>query len=220
MKEVASTGDIVTDCPFCNLPEKPDSLFDATSSIDVESGVFLKPDLGMLMPGHLLAVTKEHRTSFAQLDKPKLRNVNEKLSIYESALGERFGRYFRLEHGSDNLISNGSGACIEHAHIHLVPADEDVGEHIQEQLQWEQLSAYEDLIEFKGTPYIYLGRLAMHYAVPDPRLSGQWVRKEIARVRELDQWDWGIVDAKAELNETLTRIEDFPLEIFRGRIDE
>jgi len=55
-----------------------------------------------------------------------------------------------VEHGSDNIVGRGSGGCIEHAHIHLIPADDDVGAQVQEELLWQRLDTYEDLSEFKG----------------------------------------------------------------------
>jgi diadenosine tetraphosphate (Ap4A) HIT family hydrolase len=204
----------ITDCPFCDLPESPDSLNELSSPIDEYDDVLLKPDLGMLIPGHLLAITRNHYTSFAQLNRSRLKSIDNALSLYETALGEVFGRYFRIEHGSDNIVNSGSGACIEHAHAHLIPADEDVGLNIQEQLPWQQLDSYEDLSEFKGAPYIYLGRLAMHYAVPDPRLSGQWARRQVAAIRGLEQWDWAVCNSKKELNSTLDGLRNFPLRIF------
>ena len=180
----------------------------------------LKPALGMLVPGYLLAITRDHHTSFAQLDRQRLSAINQRLNLYESMLEERFGRYFRVESGSDSITTHGSGGCIDHAHMHLIPADEDVGLHIQEQLPWQQLDSYEDLAEFRDNPYIYLGRLAMHYVVPDPRLHGQWARRQVATVRGLEEWDWAVDPGEDELHATLERLEDFPLAIFHWEIEK
>jgi hypothetical protein len=93
-----------------------------------------------------------------------------------------------VEHGSDEITECGSGGCIIHAHQHLIPADGEVGEHIQGQLPWQPLDKYEDIRGFQGAPYIYLGRAAMgdkaarHYVVPNPQLPGQWVRRQVAHV--------------------------------------
>jgi len=214
-----SIVDRADDCPFCDLPENPQSAFDATSLINVEGDIFLKPDLGMLIPGHLLAVTRDHLTSFAQLPRDRLNELDVRLNLYQAGLTERFGSYFRVEHGSDNIDGHGSGACIEHAHTHLIPADEDVGPYIQEQLPWQKLDAYEDLTEFRGAPYIYLGRLATHYVVPDPQLSGQWARRQVAAVRGLEQWDWALAEATNQLQATNEGLRDFPLRIFVGNGD-
>lgn len=202
------------ECAFCDDTQEPESQFSISSPLTDEGDVFLKPALGMLMPGYLLAITREHLTSFAQLDKARLAAIDQRLNLYEKPLAERFGRYFRIESGSDNLKDCGSGGCIEHAHIHLMPADEDAGQYIQEQLPWEQLDRYEDLAEFRGHPYIYLGRLASHYVVPDPRLHSQWARRQVASVRGLEHWDWALDPGFDELRVTLEGLKDFPLKIF------
>jgi len=204
------------DCPFCDLHTKEPAPFDVSTPIDEVGDVILKPDKGMLMPGYLLAVTSKHLTSFAQLQPERLAAVDNRLSLYEQELQKRFGQYFRLEHGSDNVTQAGSGSCIDHAHMHLVPADEDVGPVVQEALPWEQIESYADLAEFRGRPYVYLGRLASHFVVPEPKLPGQWVRRQIAVVRGLDHWDWAVCSSSDELQETLVKLEDFPLVIFQG----
>ena len=142
------------DCEFCDLVDKPQSPFDIHESIG--DGTLLKPTLGMMLPGYLLALTEEHVTSFAQLPEEQLRGIDASLSRYEESLGDKFGDYFRLEHGSDNITTCGSGGCIDHAHIHLIPADNDVGAHIQDQLPWQQLDSYEDIKDFQGKLTDYL----------------------------------------------------------------
>lgn len=205
----------VNDCPFCGISNGPRSSFDLSTPIDEHGDVLLRPDLGMLMPGHLLAITEGHLTSFAQLGSERLRVVDELLNSYETTLAQQFGKYFRIEHGSDNIKMRGSGACIDHAHTHLVPADEDVGPYIQDQLPWQELDSYEDLSEFKGSPYVYLGRLAMHYVIPDPRLNGQWVRRQVAAVRGLEHWDWALFDSSNEIHATFDGIKALSLQLFQ-----
>ena len=201
---------VVPDCPFCNIAKQHHLPFDANHPINDAGDFFFKPDFGMMMPGHFLAVTKEHFTSFAQLGREKLEEVDRTLDFYEDSLSQIFGSYFRIEHGSDNIRACGSGACIEHAHTHLFPADADVGAYIQEQLPWQKLDSYEDLAEFRGHPYIYLGRLATHGVVADPRLPGQWARRQIAAVRGLEHWDWAVFDSKEALRLTFEGLKKLP----------
>lgn len=196
-------------CTFCNLSDRPEILFDVNRA-DPEAGISFVPTVGMLMPGYLLATTNTHVTSFAQLEKGRLRDVDRCLTRTEQYLGRIFGSYFRLEHGSDNITHCGSGGCIDHAHQHLVPAASDVGAHIQGQLDWQRLGSFEDLADFRGKPYIYLGRDAEHFAVSDPQLPGQWVRRQIAAVRGIEHWDWGIYNGAQELFTTFCKLGKFP----------
>lgn len=206
---------VVEYCPFCNLQISHEPNSQMCLPMDRQGDILLRPDLGMMMPGHFLAITKNHHTSFAQLERNRLSTLDKTLSAHESLLGERFGSYFRVEHGSDNIASVSSGACIDHAHIHLLPADEDVGAYIQEQLPWQEIDSYEDLVDFRGTPYIYLGRLAMHYVVPDPGLRGQWARRQVATVRDMDVWDWAVCESETKLSETFKTLGDLSFNTFR-----
>jgi diadenosine tetraphosphate (Ap4A) HIT family hydrolase len=186
--------EIQDDCRFCEIAQgQEESLFDRSQSLG-DGTTYLVPALGMMMTGYFLAVTKEHVTSFAQLSKDQLTTVDKTLIATEKYLTERLpGRYMRVEHGSDqpdnsetgeeNSVVCGAGGCIDHAHQHLIPADHDVGEHILDLLPWQKLDRYENIAEFHGAPYIYLGRLGTHYAVANPQLPGQWIRRQIVKVR-------------------------------------
>lgn len=194
-------------CPFCDSSETPASPFDVR--LPLQERAALIPALGMLMPGYLLAVTDEHTTSFAQLDRVRLRNTDNALQKSEQYLQKHFGAYVRVEHGSDNITACGSGGCIEHAHQHLIP-DLRVGELIHKKLPWQQLDSYEDIAEFRGKPYIYLGRLGLHYVVPEPQLPGQWTRRQIAEVWGLDHWDWALSQGALNLLKTFVELNVFP----------
>jgi diadenosine tetraphosphate (Ap4A) HIT family hydrolase len=195
-------------CPFCDLPDEPAIPYNVRRPVD-GGDVSIMTGLGMLMPGHLLTVTKEHLTSFAQMDREWLKEFNESLQKHLEYLSKFFGTYVTVEHGSDNIDRYGSGGCIVHAHQHLIP-DLEVGEHMQEQLPWEQLDSYEDLAELRGRPYIYLGKLGMHYAVANPKLQGQWTRRQIAEVRGLDNWDWMLEQGAFNLIATFVKLNEFP----------
>ncbi len=148
----------------------------------------------MMLPGYFLAVTNTHISSFSRLEQSQLTVVNHALERAEHELTQKLTwQYFRFEHGSDQSENAaldagesavcGAGGCIVHAHTHLISANNDVGEYIYGLLPWQQLDRYEDLASFRGAPYIYLGRLGLHYAVAKPQLSGQWIRSQIANVK-------------------------------------
>lgn len=197
------------ECVFCDVLIEPKTAFDISVPLD-DTEVSLKPALGMLMPGYLLTVTNDHMTSFANMDRGKLAEIDESLTKTERELESIFSSYYRLEHGSDNVTFCGSGGCIDHAHQHLVPADEDVGEYISKQLAWERLDTFEDLTDFKGKPYIYLGRQGVHYVVSEPELPGQWGRRQIGKVREIEHWDWAAYSGDIELALTLKGVQRTP----------
>ncbi len=208
----------LTDCELCSTQDSPENIADAYWPINASGDVGFKIDGSPLAAGHILAVTKAHLTSFAQLSPSELTEVDARLTEHEGELAEIFGDYFRLEHGSDNVRSyGGSGGCIDHAHIHLVPAEEDVGPVLQDQLPWQRLDSLKDLAWFRNRPYIYLGRLAAHYVVPEPKLAGQWVRRQTAAIRGIDVWDWALSKNDSKVLETMSRIGETGLGVFQAK---
>lgn len=203
------TEDYDPTCEFCTKGEQPLLAYDFGSTLG-NGNVVLKPALGMLIPGYFLTVTRKHLTSFAQLPAEALAEIDDTLTKSEEYLAPKFGEYFRVEHGSDNVTTCGSGGCIDHAHQHLVPAM-DVADHAQELLPWQQLDDFTDITQFAGEPYIYMGRQGEHYVVPNPDLPSQWIRRQIAEVRGLEHWDWAVYEGATELFETLLKLGSFPV---------
>lgn len=204
------TTSVEQDCTFCDVMPDPQSAFDVNQSID-STGVSIMPTIGMMLPGYLLAVTDAHMTSFAQMNNGELTKVDDALTVIEDELTPLFGGYFRLESGSDNVrLSCGSGGCIDHAHQHLVPAT-DVGAYILDKLPWKQLDAYEELAAYRGRPYIYLGMAGLHNVVAEPGLPGQWMRQQLATVRDLPVWDWALDPGRENLLETFAKVKETKL---------
>jgi diadenosine tetraphosphate (Ap4A) HIT family hydrolase len=197
------------DCVFCTQGEGDIGAFDFGYTLG-EGHIVLKPALGMMIPGYFLTVTAKHLTSFAQLPPEALTEIDRTLTQNETYLAPKFGEYFRVEHGADNVTTCGSGGCIDHAHQHLIPAM-DVADYAKGLLPWEQLDRFEDLTEFQGEPYIYMGRRDEHYVVPNPDLPSQWIRRQIAEVRGLEHWDWAAYHGAAELFITYLRLGSFPV---------
>jgi diadenosine tetraphosphate (Ap4A) HIT family hydrolase len=194
------------DCTFCEIIPNPRSAFDVHQDVG-EGKAALVPALGMLLPGYLLAVSKEHTTSFSQYNEPQLRDTDDALNEVEDNLSPFFGEYFRWESGSDNSTGScGSGACIDHAHLHLVP-DADTGLRLLDELPWQQIGAYDDIVNFRDKPYAYLGRIGLHYVAPEPNLPGQWMRRQVAKTHDLDNWDWAIDPGLDNLTETMNSLK-------------
>ncbi len=197
-------------CPFC-----PAWLRTSASLFDEEFGhgpeVRLLPALGMLVPGYLLATATEHRVSFAELGAPRLEQTERWLAHVTEALQPVFGRYLAFEHGSCGEAS--AGACIDHAHIHLVPLADQLGEQLANTLEWQELPALAALERMRGRPYVYLGVGGRHFVVADPDLPSQWLRRKIAAHLGHDLWDWAIDDGLGALRVTLAQLSAAGVEL-------
>ena len=81
------------------------------------------PDISPLVPQHRLLITRDHRNSFAEVPRNQWQELRAMRRSAVSALrlpdGSKPGSALVFEHGSCG--SQHSGACITHAHQHLIP---------------------------------------------------------------------------------------------------
>lgn len=194
-------------CVFCDPPVHENEALPFDFAVPIVSGeIAVKAALGMLRPAYLLAVTREHVTSFAQLDRSVLTEVDEAFTTIEERtiarlsltehIGQSYKSYIRLEHGSDNSdsCSLGAGACVTHAHQHLIPATAHTAQHMlgDNAIQWQALDSYDVLTELRGEPYLYVGHKGAHYAAVNPGVVSQWGRRIVAKEDGHTNWDWAV----------------------------
>lgn len=199
------SSDSTSACPFCAA-----NLQGSISPFDqvITSAPNLKviPALGMLVPGYFLAISEEHHLSFADLEETQLAELERSLLDVTGRLATVFGEYFIFEHGS--CSTSRSGACIDHAHFHLVPLAEDLGKSLAASMPWRELQSFSDLHQFSGTPYAYLRQRGHHLVMRDPELPSQWLRQKIASFLGHDLWDWAIEAGADNLETSLIALNE------------
>src|SRR5688500_2666258 len=94
---------LAADCMFCGMQQAPKSLYDAQHFLPGKH-LFMVPALGMLMAGNFLVATTAHHTSLAQMGADRLTAEKPHIDALLDYLGERFGPYVVVEHGSDNVL--------------------------------------------------------------------------------------------------------------------
>lgn len=196
-------------CAFCDPPLDMQEVSTFDFAVPIVSGqIAVKLTLGTMRPAYLLGVTREHTTSFAQLNPGLLAEVDQAFTEIEQRTLARlglspFGRkqtyesYVRLEHGSDNVDSCGlgAGACVTHAHQHFIPATGKTADMMLDDahgIAWQKLDSYQDLAQLRGEPYLYVGHEGSHYAAPSPGVVSQWGRRIIAQEDRHANWDWAV----------------------------
>jgi diadenosine tetraphosphate (Ap4A) HIT family hydrolase len=189
------------DCPFC--PECLDHSTDAHDErLFSDRLIDVLPDLSPLCPGHLLAVSRRHVLSMAELGSPALADLAKTLSRLRADLSPEFGDYFLFEHGTPP--GGGShGACIDHAHIHMLPMESRMFDRLTEALPWESISCFEELARYKQVGYAYLGIKGSCYVCPNPDTGSQWLRRQVCAALGRDDWDWALAQSHVELRLTI-----------------
>jgi diadenosine tetraphosphate (Ap4A) HIT family hydrolase len=202
------------DCPFCP-GHLTASTADADTLLACGPGVNLLPTVGMMVPGYLLVTTQEHVLSMGDLGARHLEDLGPWLDEVRSILAPRFGEYLTFEHGSS--VADRTGACIEHAHLHLIPLAEQLSERLRSAASWTILPGFPDLANYGGASYAYLHVSGDHLALAEPGLGSQWIRREAGKHLDRDDWDWSLQWDEQQLKETLYRIDKLGLRAHLAR---
>ena len=151
------------ECPFCVVEEDGRSPIwtqlmgdDSTSDVLLETENFVVVlDTAPLVIGHTLIVTRRHIGSMASSGV----SVREELLALKSrvvkAVESAFGPTTRFEHGAAGA-RRAAGACVDHAHLHVVPGIYDLRPSIAKDFSSiRSFGGYrEALAEFDGLPYL------------------------------------------------------------------
>jgi ATP adenylyltransferase len=186
------------DCEFCVPALK--------RQIVLESRHFaVVPSLGALAPGHVLLIPKAHLIRLASvpadLADEYARFQQEAVRQLETTFGLPVHRF---EHGADTAATR-VPCTIQHAHLHLLPAEADIRAHLD--ADWHRLDPSR------------LGRAAgsgeyLYYQVPagaawlargEP-FPSQYLRKVFAEALGVPEWNWRRDHRKAVVRETYDRL--------------
>jgi diadenosine tetraphosphate (Ap4A) HIT family hydrolase len=208
-------------CTYCeNIPgvgQKPrtvaPNLFE--QPISETAKAVIVPDLGMLVPGCFLAVSKQHVFSYAHFDGDALDELDLYLQRAVDQLATVFGDYFIFEHGASEQMQNlPYGGCITHAHFHLSPVAKEVGARILNTLAFEKLPSLAAIASESNNSYALLGLKGSYFLARNPKLPGQWIRRIVVDSLGLSRhWDWGVESGDRELEVTLSMLEGHRLDI-------
>jgi ATP adenylyltransferase len=150
------------------------------------------PALGALAPGHLLIVPRLHCLAIGQLPSaffPELESLMlETTRVLEQTYGSSC---IVFEHGA---VSSRAGCCVDHAHLHVVPADIDVRERLQAMYKEVVISQLEELAGFAERQLSYLFiqlPSGQRFAYEAPLVVSQLLRRLVAdAIGVPERWDW------------------------------
>lgn len=166
-------------------------------------------DISPLVEGHLLVVPKKHYLNFASVIEDYRQEAVRVIRRARDWVRETYGSVALFEHGS---TSDPGGACIVHAHIHVLPVSVTGLAAVMRRDEME-LTALGDITswtEISKTPHPYLlcsdgeRSLVTFPAVPVRR---QYLRSAAAEVLGIPdpEWDWSLVVRRDLLRKTVRR---------------
>jgi diadenosine tetraphosphate (Ap4A) HIT family hydrolase len=165
--------------------------------IDESENFYAKAALGHFVFGYTLIISKEHFLSFAYVPEhqfPELEafrdNVLDKLhNICQHPITI-------MEHGAINRPGR-AGACIDHAHLHLMPLAADLYPILSERFSFGELGSMNEVRRFKDaqTPYLYYQRegLRSNAVELSQDVPSQTLRRIACQASgEPELWDWRV----------------------------
>lgn len=154
------------------------------------------PSLGSLVAGWVLIVPKTYALNMGQLSEALLTEL-ENLATKVSVLIEKdFGPVTMFEHGPVASF-NQVGCGVDYAHLHLVPININLIQHLAEasnaSYEWEELDNISELTSFasRSMPYLFVSTEAGLFAASDENIPSQLFRRIIANHLLIpEQFDW------------------------------
>jgi diadenosine tetraphosphate (Ap4A) HIT family hydrolase len=157
------------------------------------------PCIGALTDWYVLIVSRRHALSVGWLDDEESADLRSLITETQAWLGDVSGQNVLIfEHGSLDFRDKG-GACYDHAHIHLVAAENGLAEflpHIPPPVSLrpcpDWVDAARDTVHAGRSSYLALQADDTHMIAPATGAPSQFFRRCLATWlgAELGEWDW------------------------------
>jgi diadenosine tetraphosphate (Ap4A) HIT family hydrolase len=155
---------------------------------------FVVPSLGALVPGHVLVLPKAHYYSVGEIPEAELHSFEALVRHTRGLISRVYGSCAEFEHG---CVEGGSkaGACIDHAHLHLLPLARDLQSMIDAKFgSGCEIHAFSELKGFvrKRIPYLYYRNPSgTAKAYEAQQVPSQFFRQLVFATGDSTRsWDW------------------------------
>jgi diadenosine tetraphosphate (Ap4A) HIT family hydrolase len=164
------------------------------------------PALGAFVPGYVLVFPELHVRSRLAVPRYELTAFEDLVTRAVSAVRRVFGELTVFEHGSCDRADVRRSACMDHAHVHLMPGSYDLSRHVP---SWSGSTS--DVSNLRAVPdrigYLYLQEpdSAPRFG-EDPGVS-QFFRRKVATYLGVDdEWDYLLYPRLGHVRQTIERL--------------
>jgi diadenosine tetraphosphate (Ap4A) HIT family hydrolase len=205
--QVNYVGSRASDCLFCNVLRQPPSglpWHDRPLARMPDVGAVIA-GLGAFVPGYVLVFPEQHIESSLQMGARTHQAFSDLLWSTVERVAAIFGPPTVFEHGTCPGGSQRRSACIDHAHMHVIPGSYDLAR----KASLPRQTAYHGTMPTPRGPragYLFLQEpAASPLYTHDPGIS-QFFRRQIAGVLgEPDDWDYLLFPRWDNVRETVMR---------------
>jgi diadenosine tetraphosphate (Ap4A) HIT family hydrolase len=153
--------------------------------------VFVVADIAPIVAGHILIVSKHHRTNFWDDWRTTGSELHKIIALYRRFSASHLGKaVVAFEHGVAGSLREERGACIDHAHVHLAPINGTLLPQAREAGAW--LTDWPDARHQGPEAQCYLlnDTDGGEYALATEHFESQFFRFVLARHAGSAFWDW------------------------------
>jgi diadenosine tetraphosphate (Ap4A) HIT family hydrolase len=157
--------------------------------------LYLTAGPGTLMPGYMILAPKRHAMRFTDLGVAALREGTTVIERVRRRLeGHLPFNYMIFEHGPGRSGLPGA-ACVDHAHIHLLPVPDHgaIHRHLQRHFSYARTPSLAGAAGATrpGEPYILVSDGAGYRLYDAPFVQRQLIRRlAAAQLGAAERWDW------------------------------
>jgi diadenosine tetraphosphate (Ap4A) HIT family hydrolase len=185
------------DCLFCSIQDLSNPSNPEDEIFDESENFYAKAALGHFVFGYTLIISKEHFPSFAYVPE----HLFPELEAFRNSVLDKLHNICQhpitiMEHGAINRCQR-AGACIDHAHLHLMPLAADLYPVLSERFSFGELGSISEVQRFKDAQisYLYYQRegLRSHAVGLSQDVPSQMLRQIACQALGTPElWDWRI----------------------------
>lgn len=181
-----------TECFFCKEIEDPTRNFLNRSRVVLETKNFVVfPTEGCFKIGYLLIMPKQHFLCFGELESDYIVELEEIIKqITQYVKKKQNLSCIIFEHGTRDL-SKLTSTSIMHAHIHLIPFEEDIISYLPTYCELRKIGGFSDLKK-ENKNYLFLRDIHNNnYIVKNEDYPSQFFRRISCKALNIPKyWDW------------------------------
>jgi diadenosine tetraphosphate (Ap4A) HIT family hydrolase len=188
-----AVGATEADCLFCKIRCRPPAALpwhDRPLMREIGVGAAVA-GLGAFVPGYVLVFPDLHAASTLALPPQHAGSFRALIDIVKRTVEREYGPTTAFEHGSCALTGGRRSACLEHAHVHLMPGTYGLQQAGAQRSETFSIAGTGTVTRDIQNGYLYLhepGRRESYSA--DPGVSQYFRRKIADRMGHPDEWDY------------------------------
>jgi len=174
---------------------------------------FVVPALGQMgIEGYVLVCSNEHHIGIGGMPDQLNPELEDIVEITRNKIKDNYGpNVVVFEHGP-KMACKRSGACLDHAHLHVVPTSVDILQALSTDFKPEETNGFGRLKDLYDSdkPYLFLETQSRERYLFEVTIQvpSQYLRQIIAEEIGTKKWDWRTNKDLKTFEKTMSNLKD------------